>query len=217
MTICDAGCTITAPADKWLNLTFETWGAGGGGGAGGASTSGGGAGGGGGYTKLATTVQTLTSGPLVYQVIVGAGGNGGALYGSLSNPLIYEATDGRASEVRRNGGSWVGATGGKLGKAGGFSSVGGAGGAAFPGYSGNNPYVGLAGGNGAQPNTCNGGAGGAGGVGAGPGAVNNGGPGGHGGYCNNAFNPTCTARSDGWGRTAGSNGANGRVTITWPW
>ncbi len=74
---------------------------------------------------------------------------------------------------------------------------------------------GAGGGGTGQNHTAGGGAGGAGGVGSGPGAINNGGHGGHGGYYNNVINPTCTARGDGWGWTAGSNGANGRVTITW--
>lgn len=200
VTICDAGCTINGPAGTSIDIVSELWGAGGGGGKGDNALSAGGGGGGGAYSKRVTPITVPQGGVvLTWQVTVGAGG-----IGEMWAQNAAQA--GGTSKINPVGAL---ASGGAPGTS--ASTVGGVGGAG--GATG--LIKGQAGGPGANPETCNGGAGGAGGAGAGPATGNNGGKGGNGGYYHHVAFPTCTAHGQGYGRTPGSPGGNGRVTLTW--
>jgi len=175
-------------------ICIEVWGAGGGGGGGinsGSTAGGGGGGGGGGYGQQCFIVTPNTN----YTVTVGVGGVGGTVGGS--------GNVGNQSSV----GTLISATGGN-GGSGGASGTGGTGGSStaairISGSNGQNQvlYVGGRGGSGG-----NGGLGGDGGIWQTLG-FNGNSPGGGGGGGGGTSNSS--------GAKAGSNGADGKVIISW--
>ena len=192
--------TFTVPAGI-SSVVVEAWGGGGGGGGGvdcpdcGCDMSGGG-GGGGGYAKGSYSVAAGTN----YTVIVGAGGNGGAMgeylaqLGGNGNSsgfgLLITAGGGGGGQAR------IAFTGSTCPSAsGGTGGTGNGNIANYTGGVGGTGCIDCAGGAGG-----NGGNGGAGGTSGNPGSAPSGGGGGGRG---------------GGAATAGGSGANGKVIVTW--
>jgi hypothetical protein len=210
---------LTAGTSSWTapagitGVTVEAWGGGGAGGGSNINKRAGSGGGGGAYT-LDNSVSVIPGNLYVNAINVGAGGTGST---------GINGTSGQASSAAL--GNTVSANGGSFGWA--NSSIPGSGGAAGT-YSGGNGGSGLQGING--PGGGGGGSAGTGSNGnagaypAGGAAVTGGGAGGNGGSTQGVSGAAGSAPGGGGGgggdlkgtaRTAGGNGANGQVLISY--